>query len=33
MSGGNGFGWLYAAEVIFSVGSKINEYNDDYRTA
>jgi len=33
MSGGNGFGWLYAAEVIFSVGSKILEYNDEYQAS
>ena len=28
MLGGSGFGWLYAAEAAFAIGSKINEYNE-----
>ena len=29
--GGSGFGWLYAAEAAFAVGSKINDYNEASR--
>ena len=27
MSGGSGFGWLYAATAAFDIASKWNEYN------
>ena len=29
----SGFGWLFAAEAAFSVGSKILEYNDEYQAS
>ena len=32
MSGGIGFGWLYAASAAIGIGSKILEYNDSYRS-